>query len=596
MSRSLPTALQLGFTLLLTGLVADASGQFDNQWARFQNESATRLNGITANQLSNNDNEIDFDYADLDKNGFIDLVGVRKQPVTSFGKRTNVLLMNYNGVLTDMTTTFATASDVSGDQGFLTPTNDRDVEIADVNGDGWPDVITAPALSQGTEPKHIDHPRVYINLGESSPGNWNGLRFEDARFPQLIAAGGAMPGANSCGIAAGDVDNDGDADLYLVDYDAGNGGGANDLGDRLMINDGNGFFTDGSTAAMTSAMLSSAFGTAGYIADINGDGFNDVIKSENGPVDLRINNPFNPGVFNIFQSVYPGSAYHHTIGDLNADGRLDVAVGDDGLDRVIYNTGNDALGRPIWGPAMTFQFLAGGDDGFGNNNIIHDLDGDGWQDVVITDVDVDVGGCSRRTHIYRNPGGSVGQQITLREERQSAGSGWLGAVGFMQNDLTGGHDVVAFDIDNDGGDDIVLGRCSGTFIWMNKDFCAKPVAYASGELGSTGNVGTTTWSGASSVSGPGFTVVGEGFTPNSFAVLFTGIGQGNVPTSGFTIHIGQVLTRTLGQTDANGRVEFQVPISAGQVGFTRTFQVVVRDPGFGGNVQGGNAIQTVFCP
>ena len=50
-------------------------------------------------------------------------------------------------MLVDRTAAYATASDIAGDQGFMTPTNDRDVELVDVDGDGWLDVVTATTLT-----------------------------------------------------------------------------------------------------------------------------------------------------------------------------------------------------------------------------------------------------------------------------------------------------------------------------------------------------------------------------------------------------------------------------------------------------------------
>ena len=97
---------------------------------------------------------------------------MRKQPFTSTGRRRNVLLMNEDGVLVDRTNELASLSDVPGDEGFLTPTNDRDVVLSDVDGDGWLDIVTSVTLSDG-EPKHISHPRVYMNLGEDG-GTWLG--------------------------------------------------------------------------------------------------------------------------------------------------------------------------------------------------------------------------------------------------------------------------------------------------------------------------------------------------------------------------------------------------------------------------------------
>ena len=171
-------------------------------------------------------------------------------------------------------------------------------------------------------------------------------------------------------------------------------------------------------------------------------------------------------IFDAFHTLAP---YHMAYGDLNNDGRIDGVFADDDPDRYRYNLGNDPLGRVIWGPAKTYQFLAGGDDGFGGNNLIVDLDHDGWNDVLQCDIDPDDSSYSRRLHIYHNPGGEVGSQITLREERQTPGSGgWLGAVGFKQADLKAAHDVAFFDLDEDGDNDIVLGRSVGTFVWLNQ--------------------------------------------------------------------------------------------------------------------------------
>ena len=52
--------------------------------------------------------------ADLDRNGWLDVVCMRKQSASMPGKRTNVLLMNVNGVLTNQTSLYATASDAPG--------------------------------------------------------------------------------------------------------------------------------------------------------------------------------------------------------------------------------------------------------------------------------------------------------------------------------------------------------------------------------------------------------------------------------------------------------------------------------------------------
>ena len=69
---------------------------------------------------------------DIDNDGDEDLICVRKEPFTSTGRDINILFMNEDGVLVDRTSVYAIASNVDGEQGFLTPTNDRDVKMADL--------------------------------------------------------------------------------------------------------------------------------------------------------------------------------------------------------------------------------------------------------------------------------------------------------------------------------------------------------------------------------------------------------------------------------------------------------------------------------
>ena len=432
-----------------------ASAQID--WLTFHQDNSHL---VASSQLGTGDTqEKDYAWADLDKDGWTDLVVVRKQPFTTSGRHENVLFMNEAGVLVDRTALYASASTVAGDNGFLTPTNDRDVVIVDLDLDGWLDVVTATTISPG-QPKSISHPRVYMNQGEDSGGTWLGLVYEEARFPDF----GTFP--NFCAVASGDVTGDGYPDLYFAHYHQS---ADVDLDDRLLVNDGSGYFIDDGSSRMSSSMLASSFGTAAAIADMNNDGTADIIKDTalgstgaSGPrITLSYNNPSNEGYFSILQTPYSGAPYHVNTGDLNRDGLLDLVISDDSSDRYLLNQGNDALGRVLWSSAYTYP---SGDDGFGSNNMVVDLDGDLWSDVLIADVDVDISGCSRRLHIYHNQGGTIGGFVTLSEE---SGSGWRGATGLTSGSLQGTHDVAVFDLDNDGDMDMVLGRCTGTSVWIN---------------------------------------------------------------------------------------------------------------------------------
>ena len=106
------------------------------QWVHFVEETATRLSVADPDLVADDPEEKNYAWADFDQDGDIDVAIFRKEPFLVAGKLRNILLINENGVLTDRTSDFAVASDVSGDQGFLTPTNDRDVVVVDVDLDG----------------------------------------------------------------------------------------------------------------------------------------------------------------------------------------------------------------------------------------------------------------------------------------------------------------------------------------------------------------------------------------------------------------------------------------------------------------------------
>ena len=414
-------------------------------FANFTNQTSSRL--VADNELGANDSqEKDYAWGDVDLDGDIDLVCVRKEPFTTTGRDINVLFMNEGGVLVDRTISYATATDVAGDQGFLTPTNDRDIILHDLDLDGWLDMITVTTLTDNAT-KELSHPRIYINLGEID-GIWQGFRFENDRIPQMHATAGPR----FCSLAVGDVTGDGFPDLYFGDYDSGNTQ-IYDYNNRLLINDGNAFFADQSTQRMTDEMLLSAFGAASNIADINGDGVNDVVKqtSLNPPqhVAITYNNENNEGYFNGYDIIDQAAPYFVTVGDLNGDGRLDLVVVDDGSDHYYLNSGNGGDGFANF-DSFTFE----NSDGFGGNAIIDDINNDGHNDVIITDVDVDISGCSRTTHIYRNLGNTP--NVTMSEQ----------FVGISSSELKGVHDVAVFDINGDGWLDLVMGRCNSTEVWI----------------------------------------------------------------------------------------------------------------------------------
>ena len=436
-------------------------GRAGQTWVEFVGQTETRLVADSA-VGSDNPDEKDFAWGDVDNDGDVDLVAVYKSIGTTTGRRRNVLFLNEGGVLVDRTAEYVTASTVlladgTPSQGFLDLTNDRDVAMVDVNGDGWLDIVTATTLSGGpggvVGDKAISHPRIYINLGDDPPGSgiWQGFIFDDVdRVPTMPAE----PRFTS--VSAGDVDGDDDADLYFTDHQQG-GPRPADVNDRLWINDGAGHFTDETSQRMTPEMVESNLATASAISDMNGDGAPDIMKVEHlgspSAVFIHYNDPLNQGFFIACEYVYTSSPMHASVSDLNNDNMPDLVVSDHSSDRYQLNVGNGPDDRANFAPSKVFQ---GSSSQFSGNSVAADLNRDGFNDVLIAGVDLESPSCINASKIYRNLGD--GHDVTLEHQ---------GNLGISPSDFQGVHDYAVFDIDGDDWPDIVIGRCTGTRVYMN---------------------------------------------------------------------------------------------------------------------------------
>ncbi len=401
--------------------------------------------------------EKDIAMGDVDRDGDVDLVIVRKVRFSSPGGKRNVLYLNDGGVMVDR-------NDLVPD--FEDLTDDRDVILADVDGDQWLDLVTATTFSH--------QPRVYMNLGEDAGGNWLGYDWSpiENRIPPF------SPAPKFCAVAAGDVDNDDDVDLFFVDYDNG-------LEDRLLINDGRGFFTDETDTRMDASMSFSAFGTDAQIVDMNGDGWADIVKlstlSDN-PNSIRIlynaggvnGGDFTSGAGGFLDHVYTKSPYMMEVAHFNDDGRPDIYAVSDLQDDLLLNQGNDGQGHAVFltQPVIDSPETAG----FGGNTFSADLDQDGHRDMLVTDVDTDIPGCNRQTAMLRSDGNLP--DVTLYDPLSGAQRPWL---------PNGTFDAAVFDADGDSWPDVWLGTCDGNRLFLGNN----PTIFADGfESGDT-----TAWSG-----------------------------------------------------------------------------------------------------
>lgn len=401
-------------------------GSASAQWLSFEDETATRL--VLSSVPSNDSQEKDIATGDLDRDGWMDVVVSRKNPFSNPGARTDVLLMNVNGVLTDQTATLAPA--------FLSaPTDARDVFIGDFTGDGWPDVVVANTFEQ--------QPSFYRNAGDDGLGNWLGLVEESSTRLPFINDGVLQ----FCAVWGGDVTGDGAMDLYFSNY--------NEFGtafDVLLINDGTGFFTNESVARLGN-LRNSAFGTSAEIHDVDNDGDQDIIKTSTltsvPPWNERGNFLlFNDGTghFATFQKAPSTNPYMFTVGDLDGNGFLDLYVVDDQQDYVnlALSATPDALVQ-----FSTVTLTNNRTTSFGGNVKMTDLDGDGDLDVGLADVDVDVPPCnsSREFSLMQNTNGVLTDPYPTDEAFN-----------------TNAFDFAFLDVDNDGLQDLFMGVCAGYLV------------------------------------------------------------------------------------------------------------------------------------
>jgi hypothetical protein len=258
---------------------------------------------------------------------------------------------------------------------------------ADLNGDGWTDAIitrmiwqtlemfeitillndqqgglvdATDEIFQGPIPE-VQHPSRIL------PGDYNGDGRTDffiadhgmdaEPFPggqnilvlavpggKLVDATGYLPqqpdGTHSA--AAADIDADGDVDLYIGNLGAGGG-----VPPQIWLNDGSGGFTvaQGLLPAEQTDIFRNWY-TASAFADVNSDGFPDLILGQCDPTSFShvlLNDGM--GQFTKVETALPPTVFHPDHGamdikalDMNADGFLDL---------FLVDTRANAVGRYI---------------------------------------------------------------------------------------------------------------------------------------------------------------------------------------------------------------------------------------------------------
>jgi hypothetical protein len=306
------------------------------------------------------------------------------------------------------------------------------VAVFDYDGDELPDILFAGAPPKG--------PRLYRQTAGGT-------------FKDVTHAAGLESPAYGMGIALGDIDNDGDLDVYLTHLGR----------DQLYRNNGDGTFTD---LTPTAGIVADAWSSSAAFCDIDADGLLDLYvasyvrlddtqrcSTDGGAQDYcppnvypgvadRLFRNLGDGVFeDVSESSGIGAGRSPALGvvchDFNSDDRPDVFVANDGAANHLWiNQGDGSfVERGIEIGVATNLF---GESEAGMGLALGDLNGDLQMDLFLTHVD------RESNTLYLSGPNDVMVDATIRSN--------LGQVSLL---LTG-FGTALLDFDQDGDLDLAI--------------------------------------------------------------------------------------------------------------------------------------------
>lgn len=362
---------------------------------------------------------------------------------------------SFLGLLFITTSLFSQAplfNDITFDAGTgIGAMNNNGIVIGDFDNDGNEDIFV---------PSRLDENRLLKNMG-------------DGTFQNVTALSGIENGGLTMTGAWGDVDNDGDLDLFIGNYYTQTASFTN----YLYLNDGNGVFTDIST---TSGIDTEDQTRSVHMVDINLDGYLDIyvcnlsqqnVLWQNNGNNTFFNATFSSGLYDasismgaIFfdydndgdQDVYlthdgnqanimyenNGFGFFYDVslltnlnvagqgmgvdhGDVNNDGHLDIYVTNLGPNFLLLNNGNGSFGE------IAIDAGVADETGMGWGCFFVDYDNDGWEDIYVIN---DSNFSPSTNKLYKNNGDTTFTLVSFGSTISSFYAGRGGTWGDFNHD------------------------------------------------------------------------------------------------------------------------------------------------------------------
>jgi len=219
------------------------------------------------------------------------------------------------------------------------------VAVLDYNNDGYPDIYVT------------NGPGTANSLFKNRLGETGHLEFVDV----AQQAGVALTGQDSQGVCAGDIDNDGFIDLFVVGY------GSN----HLLKNLGNGTFQDITVSSGTGG--TGATSTSCAMGDVNGDGL----------LDILVANAFDFATIRAFGGTYAFNQPNQLL--INRGGDVFTDESESSGIRVLAGVPTPGIAVPSWAVSLVDINMDGNLDAVIAGDTYNQLDAVGFPRIFIND-------------------------------------------------------------------------------------------------------------------------------------------------------------------------------------------------------------------